>query len=260
MTAALNRTRTRADLRWLSKFFPTVMVVLNNSGISSLWVRTVDLEGRLTLQATYHLLNKPALIVKRAVDLILGSILAVLFTPFYLFIALLIRLDSPGPVLYSQERLGLNGKRINYLKFRTMQLDAEQRLQDLLEHDPQIRLEYETYHKIVLDPRVTRVGRMLRKFSIDELPQLYHVITGEMSLVGPRGYMPSEYPHMGSYAELILQVRPGLTGWWQVMGRHTTTFQQRLQLDEYYLSNWSLWLDFYILLKTGWVVVTGIGA
>ena len=183
-----------------------------------------------------------------------------LFTPFYLLIALLIRLDSPGPVLYSQERIGLNGKRINYLKFRTMQMDAEQRLQYLMEHDPQIRLEYETYHKIALDPRVTRVGRMLRKFSIDELPQLYHVISGEMSLVGPRAYMQSEYPHMGSYTELILQVRPGLTGWWQVMGRHTTTFQQRLQLDEYYLSNWSLWLDFYILLKTGWVVVTGIGA
>lgn len=252
--------QTRADLRWLSKFFPTVMVVLNNSGISSLWVRTVDLEGRLTLQANYHLLNKPALIAKRAVDLILGSILAVLFTPFFLLFALLIRLDTPGPVLYSQERLGLNGRPIKYLKFRTMQLDAEQRLQDLLEQDAQIRLEYETYHKIALDPRVTRVGRVLRKFSIDELPQLYHVLTGEMSLVGPRAYMPSERPQMGSYAELILQVRPGVTGWWQVMGRHTTTFQQRLQLDEYYLSNWSLWLDIYILLKTGWVVVTGIGA
>ena len=101
---------TRADLRWLSKFFPTVMVVLSNSGLSSLWVRTVDLEGRLTLQASYHLLNKPALIVKRAVDLILGTALAVGSAPFLLIIALLIRLDSPGPVVYAQERVGLQGE------------------------------------------------------------------------------------------------------------------------------------------------------
>ncbi len=251
---------SRPDIRWLSKFFPTVMVVLANSGISSLWVRTVDLEGRLTLQANYHLLNKQALIVKRGVDLIFGTLIAVLCTPFFLLIAVLIKLDSPGPAMYTQERLGQHGKRINYLKFRTMQMDADQNLQKLLEGDPQARLEYETYHKLASDPRVTRVGRLLRKFSIDELPQLYHIITGDLSLVGPRAYMPNEHADMGSYAELILQVRPGMTGWWQVMGRHTTTFQQRLQLDEYYLSNWSLWLDIYILLKTGWVVISGIGA
>ena len=250
----------RAELRWLSKFFPTVMVVLSNSGISSLWVRSVDLEGRLTLQASYHLLNKHALIVKRSVDIIFGTLLAILCTPFLLLIALLIKLDSPGPAVYSQERIGLHGKRINYLKFRTMQLNADQRLQELLDEDHRIRKEYETYHKLKRDPRVTSIGRLLRKFSIDELPQLYHVIAGDLSLVGPRAYISNEYEDMGSYAELILQVRPGMTGWWQVMGRHTTTFQQRLQLDEYYLSNWSLWLDIYILLKTGWVVISGIGA
>mgnify|MGYP001032180867 CR=1 FL=1 len=198
--------------------------------------------------------------LKRLFDLGLGSLLAILSAPFMLLILLLIKLDSPGPAVYAQERIGLRGKRIRYLKFRTMRLGAEQLLQELLEKDPQRRLEYETHHKLVRDPRVTRVGRLLRKFSLDELPQLYHVLTGDLSLVGPRAYMPNEYAQMGGYAELILQVRPGLTGWWQVMGRHTTTFQQRLQLDEYYLSNWSLWLDIYILLKTAWVVLSGIGA
>ncbi len=248
------------DLRGLSKFFPTVLVVLANSELGSLWVRTMDLEGRLTLQASYHLLNQRALTLKRSFDLVLGTFLAIICTPIFLVIALLIKLDSPGPVLYTQERIGKNGKRIKYIKFRTMQVNAEQRLDEVLSGNPQSRVEYDRYHKLAQDPRITRVGRFLRKFSLDELPQLYHVVTGELSLVGPRAYMFSEYNDMGNYKDLILQVQPGMTGWWQVMGRQTTTFQQRLELDEYYLSNWSLWLDIYIILKTGWVVITGIGA
>jgi len=162
--------------------------------------------------------------------------------------------------MYVQERIGKGGKRIKYMKFRTMQLNAEQRLDELLSNNPQARVEYNTYHKLTQDPRITRVGKFLRKFSLDELPQLYHVLAGDLSLVGPRAYMNSEYQDMGNYKDLILQVQPGMTGWWQVMGRQTTTFQQRLELDEYYLSNWSLWLDIYILMKTAWVVITGIGA
>jgi exopolysaccharide biosynthesis polyprenyl glycosylphosphotransferase len=248
------------DLRGLSKFFPTILVVLESSQLGSLWVRTVDLEGRLTLQASYHLLNKQALIFKRIFDLILGTLFAIICTPVCLLLALLIKVDSRGPILYVQERIGKNGNRIKYMKFRTMQINAEHRLEELLSNNPQSRLEYETYHKLTHDPRITRVGKLLRKFSLDELPQLFHVVAGDLSLVGPRAYMFSEYPDMGNYKDLILQVQPGMTGWWQVMGRQTTTFQQRLQLDEYYLSNWSLWLDIYILLKTGWVVIRGIGA
>jgi exopolysaccharide biosynthesis polyprenyl glycosylphosphotransferase len=252
--------RSQLDLRWLSKFFPTVLVVLASSELGSLWVRTVDLEGRLTLQASYHLLNKQAIILKRAFDLILGVSFTILCIPLFLLIALLIKLDSRGSIIYTQERIGRDGKLIKYLKFRTMQINAEQRLDELLAKNPQAREEYDTYHKLAQDPRVTRVGKLLRKFSLDELPQLFHVIMGDLSLVGPRAYMFSECPDMGDYQNLILQVQPGMTGWWQVMGRQTTTFQQRLQLDEYYLSNWSLWLDIYILLKTGWVVIKGIGA
>jgi lipopolysaccharide/colanic/teichoic acid biosynthesis glycosyltransferase len=141
-----------------------------------------------------------------------------------------------------------------------MVIDADQRLAELLQMDPQAQREYQAHHKLAHDPRATRVGRILRKFSLDELPQLWHVLKGELSLVGPRAYMPSELQDMGEYADLILKIRPGITGWWQVMGRHSTTFQHRLQLDEYYLSNWSLWLDVYILLKTGWVLLSGHGA
>lgn len=252
--------QTALDLRGLSKFFPTVLVVLANSELGSLWVRTVDLEGRLTLQASYHLLNRQALILKRGFDLVLGTLLSIISIPIFLLISLAIKLDSRGPILFFQERIGRNGKVIKYIKFRTMQMNAEHLLEDLLNNDPEARVEYETYHKLTRDPRVTRIGRLLRKFSLDELPQLFHVLTGDLSLVGPRAYMFSEIPDMGDYKDLILQVQPGMTGWWQVMGRQTTTFHQRLQLDEYYLSNWSLWLDIYTLLKTGWVVITGIGA
>ncbi|MBN2145771.1 MAG: undecaprenyl-phosphate galactose phosphotransferase WbaP [Anaerolineales bacterium] len=254
------RQQTRQRLDWLSKLFPTVLVVLADSPLGSLWVRTMDLEGRLTLRAQYHLLDRKSILLKRAFDIVLGGLLTLLTLPFLLLAILLVRLDSPGPVFHTQERLGLGGKRIRFIKLRTMHVNAEQRLEELLKNDSQARQEYQTYHKLAKDPRVTRIGRLLRKFSLDEWPQIWHVLPGEMSLVGPRAYMASELPDMGGHANLILQIRPGLTGWWQVMGRHNTTFQHRLQLDEYYLSNWSLWLDIYILIKTVWVVISGHGA
>jgi Undecaprenyl-phosphate galactose phosphotransferase WbaP len=249
----------RQAIRWLSNHFRTVLVVPVDSPLGSLWVQTMDLEGRLTLQTHYHLLDRKSTFTKRAFDLVLGSILAILLAPFLLLIALVIKIDSPGPVIYAQKRLGVNGKPFRYLKFRTMIIDADQQLGSLLERDLLAQQEYKQHHKLRRDPRVTRLGRLLRKFSLDELPQLWHVLSGEMSLVGPRAYLSSEYAEMGSYADLIFQIRPGITGWWQVMGRHSTTFKHRLQLDEYYLSNWSLWLDIYILIKTGWVFLSGHG-
>jgi Undecaprenyl-phosphate galactose phosphotransferase WbaP len=243
----------------LSNHFRTVLVVPADSPLGSLWVQTMDLEGRLTLQTQYHLLDRKSTFLKRLFDLALGIIFSVLLVPIMMLIALIIKIDSPGSIIYDQERLGLNGKPFRYLKFRTMIKDAEQQLDALLESNPLAWQEYQQHHKLRRDPRVTRIGRFLRKFSLDELPQLWHVLRGEMSLVGPRAYLSSEYPEMGNYADLIFQIRPGITGWWQVMGRHSTTFQHRLQLDEYYLSNWSLWLDIYILIKTGWVFLSGHG-
>ncbi len=163
-------------------------------------------------------------------------------------------------MFFYQERLGEGFKRFNIIKFRTMTLDAKQRLSELLQKDSGARAEYQKYHKLTNDPRLTRLGKWLRRFSLDELPQLLNVLKGDMSVMGPRAYLPSELNEMGNYAPTILRIKPGLTGWWQVMGRHNTTFEQRLRLDEYYISNWSLWMDFYILLKTVWVVQSGKGA
>ncbi|MEI7989584.1 MAG: sugar transferase [Chloroflexota bacterium] len=210
-------------------------------------------------------LRAPALsdyqrLVKRIFDLVLVLISLPFILPFMILIAAAIYLDDPGTVLFRQKRLGENGKMVTIIKFRTMVIDADKRLCELLQKDSLIREEYEKYHKLAKDPRVTRVGRWLRKYSLDELPQIWNVLMGEMSLVGPRAYMPSERNDIGSYSDTILRIRPGLTGWWQVMGRHLTLFKERLVLDTYYISHWSIWLDLYILMKTVLVVLKGRGA
>jgi Undecaprenyl-phosphate galactose phosphotransferase WbaP len=236
------------------------LVVLDFSPLGSLWVRTMDLEGRLTLKTQYHLLDRKATITKRILDLMIGLILGLIFLPFMGIIALLIVLDSPGPAIYAQERMGRGAKLFPCYKFRTMQVGAEAVLEELLDTNPAANQEYHKYHKLSKDPRITRVGRFLRKFSLDELPQLWNVVSGDLSLVGPRAYMTNECVEMGDYASLILRIAPGLTGWWQVMGRHSTTFDERLHLDEYYLSNWSLWMDAFIIIKTVWILLSGKGA
>jgi Undecaprenyl-phosphate galactose phosphotransferase WbaP len=247
-------------LRWLGERFTSVLVVLDFSPLGSLWVRTIDLEGRLTLKTQYHLLDRKAIVIKRIFDLALGLILSLLMLPVMVIIGMLIVLDSRGPVIYTQQRMGRGGKKFTCYKFRTMHVGAETVLPELLAGNPAASLEYQLYHKLSDDPRVTRVGKLLRKFSLDELPQLWNILTGDVSLVGPRAYMPSEYAAMGEYAPLIQRISPGLTGWWQVMGRHSTTFEERLHLDEYYLSNWSLWMDIFVLIKTWWILLSGRGA
>lgn len=245
--------------RLLAQRYRRVVLVQNYAYFGSLWVEARDLSGKLGLEFHYHLLRPFSRWLKRTVDIVGSTILLIGLSPLLLLLALLIKLDSPGPILFRQKRLGKDFRPFEVLKFRTMVVDAEARLQEILARDPAARAQYEKYHKLESDPRITRVGRWLRKFSLDELPQLLNVLRGEMSLVGPRAYMPSELEAMGSYAEIILRVHPGMTGWWQVQGRHRTTFQQRLQMDEYYISNWSLWMDIFILLKTVWVVISGQG-
>jgi lipopolysaccharide/colanic/teichoic acid biosynthesis glycosyltransferase len=183
----------------------------------------------------------------------------VISLPIFLILAVLVRLDSKGQILYTQKRLGQFGKPFESFKFRTMYDNADAKLQELLAEDPEAQREYEEFHKLANDPRVTPVGKILRRYSLDELPQLINVIKGDMNLIGPRSYLPRELPEMGDYAKIILKVKPGITGWWQVMGRNATSFKERLRLDEYYISNWSIWLDIYIIIKTVWVLVTGQG-
>jgi lipopolysaccharide/colanic/teichoic acid biosynthesis glycosyltransferase len=140
-----------------------------------------------------------------------------------------------------------------------MYYNAEEMLQELLAKDSQASQEYQEFHKLSNDPRVTRLGKFLRRYSLDEMPQFINVLRGDMNLIGPRSYLPRELDEMGDYARIILKVKPGITGWWQVMGRNATSFKERLQLDEYYISNWSIWLDIYILIKTVFVIISGKG-
>jgi Undecaprenyl-phosphate galactose phosphotransferase WbaP len=245
--------------RILNKSFRKVVIFRQEENLGSLWVEPRDLDGQLGLEYQYHLLGGYAQWVKHSLDLSAGLALLILLSPFLTTLCLLIFVDSPGPVFFFQERLGADFKRFKVIKFRTMATDAEQRLIELLQTNSAAAAEYEKYHKLAKDPRTTRLGKWLRKYSLDELPQLWNVLKGEMSLVGPRAYMPSEVSKMGDYTATILRIKPGLTGWWQVTGRHETTFEQRLQMDEYYISNWSLWMDTYILLKTVWVILSGRG-
>lgn len=232
---------------------------MGNSPLSSLDVRIVDIEGHPAIHAQYNLLNPFFQIIKRIADLLICFITLIFSFLLFLGIALAIRFEFPGPVVFIQKRMGKNGQLFDCFKFRTMVVDAEFKLEDLLQSDERIREEFRKHHKIRNDPRLTSVGKFLRKSSLDELPQIINVIHGNMSLVGPRAYLPSELNRMGDYAKVINRVRPGLTGWWQVMGRHEVTFEKRLQLDEYYISNFSLWMDVYIFIKTIWVVISGSG-
>jgi lipopolysaccharide/colanic/teichoic acid biosynthesis glycosyltransferase len=173
-----------------------------------------------------------------------------LVLPFLLVICLLVKMDSPGPVLYTAKRMGKDEKLFSCLKFRTMAPDAEAELQRMLEKNPGMREEYLTYHKLRDDPRVTRVGRFLRKTSLDELPQLWNVLRGEMSLAGPRPYLPRESEEIGDSQDEVLRVHPGMTGPWQVAGRSHTSFKERVQMDANYVRDWSVWLDLILLART----------
>jgi Undecaprenyl-phosphate galactose phosphotransferase WbaP len=193
-------------------------------------------------------------------DILLVLVCGLPALPMAVVIALVIRLDSPGCVLYGHKRIGWQGREIKIWKFRTMVNDAEAVLADILAKDPAARQEWETTRKIKADPRVTRAGRLLRQTSLDELPQLWNVLKGEMSLVGPRPIVAEEIRHYCEGFQLYSQVRPGLTGLWQASGRNNLDYAYRVRLDEYYIRNWSIWLDIYILLRTVWALFRREGA
>jgi lipopolysaccharide/colanic/teichoic acid biosynthesis glycosyltransferase len=190
-------------------------------------------------------------------DFLLAALGLLLLWPVFLLLALAIRLDSPGPAFYRQTRLGRLGRPFTLLKFRSMRLDADRQLGALLETDPGFRFAWERDQKLPHDPRCTPLGAFLRRYSLDELPQLWNVLRGEMSLVGPRPILPDQRLPYGLFFDRYASLRPGLTGLWQVMGRNRISFAGRVFLDQLYISRRSLALDTYILLRTTWVVLTG---
>jgi exopolysaccharide biosynthesis polyprenyl glycosylphosphotransferase len=195
------------------------------------------------------------LLVKRVVDLLVASVVLLITLPLLLIIALAVRLTSPGPILFLQERCGLNGRKFRCYKFRSMSVDAEQRKAEVIHLSAR-----QTATKIPNDPRLTSIGRFLRKFSLDELPQLINVIRGEMSLVGPRPAIPSEVAQYERWQRRRLRMRPGLTCLWALNGRDQVDFETWMRLDLEYIDNWSLSLDWRILLRTIPHVLTGKGA
>lgn len=183
-------------------------------------------------------------------DRTLAVLASVALLPFFVLVPILIKLTSKGPVFYRQDRLGRNGRRIRVWKFRSMYADADERLQSILAADPVRRAEWERNFKLVDDPRVTPLGRFLRKTSIDEFPQLFNVFAGDMALVGPRPIVEREVPLYGTSYEIFSSVQPGITGLWQVSGRSETDYARRIALDVHYVLNWSPWLDIWILFRT----------
>lgn len=186
--------------------------------------------------------------IKRTLDLALSITALLFFAPLMIVIA--IAVGMTGPILFSQDRIGRNGQLFRCHKFRTMAIDAEQRLADLLANDPEARREWDTMRKLTRDPRITPLGRFLRLSSLDELPQLINVLLGDMSAVGPRPIVPSEAIMYNHYIRDYCRVRPGLTGLWQVSGRNGTTYRRRVALDVYYSRNAKLAMDFKIIFKT----------
>jgi exopolysaccharide production protein ExoY len=219
--------------------------------------------NRATTRGRY--LNKDAgLTLKRAIDISGAILLLILVAPLFLIVALTISIKGgPGPIIYRQERIGRAGRRFLCLKFRTMHSDAEDALRDLLAQDPHAKAEWERTQKLTRDPRVSQIGHVLRTTSLDELPQLWNVLRGDMSLVGPRpvtsGEMRKWYEVLGG-AAAYKTVRPGITGLWQVSGRNRTTYESRVALDRHYVENLSLRNDTIILFRTFGAVIRRVGA
>lgn len=192
---------------------------------------------------------------KRIFDLVFASLVLAIFSPLYLILMVLIALNSPGPIFYVQKRIGKNYQAFKCIKFRTMVNDAEQELVTIMEGSEQIRQEFQESFKLKQDPRITKMGQFLRLTSLDELPQFWNVLKGEMSVVGPRPLVPEELPKYGRRINTVLQVKPGITGLWQVSGRNDIPYPKRVQIDVYYANSHNWQMDLWIIYKTIGVVL-----
>ncbi|HBX6949738.1 TPA: sugar transferase [Klebsiella pneumoniae] len=197
---------------------------------------------------------------KRCFDYLVSALLIVIVSPVILFVAVVIKITSKGPVLYCQKRVGKYGKEFNMYKFRTMVINAEAILQDKINKDADFRAEWEKYQSVARDPRITKIGKILRRTSLDELPQLLNVLKGDMSLVGARPITADQIKMFNEGFSYYILSRPGLTGLYQVNGRNNLTFEQRIEIDTKYIKEKNFILDIMILLKTFRVVISGDGA
>lgn len=213
-------------------------------------VEIVFIEDTPILKIKDVLISGTTARLKRLIDFMLSLFLIIILSPLLVLISILIKITSPGPILFKHKRLGLNGKLIDVYKFRTMVVNAQEVLEKILSENPDLKKEYEETFKLKDDPRMTKIGKILRKTSLDELPQLFNVIKGDMSLVGPRPIVLEEINMYKEHGKYLLRVLPGVTGLWQVSGRNNVDYEERIKMDMQYIMNWNLWLDLNILFKT----------
>lgn len=253
-------------LGWLifriHKLVEQVLLIPNLSGapLGTVVASAPFFNRLLILQTRNCLAERPNIILKAVFDYVLTLAGTLALLPFLFLIGLIVRLDSSGPAIYSGERLGQGGRLFKCYKFRSMYDSSDSLLDTYFEEHPEHKEHWETYHKLEHDPRVTRVGAFLRRTSLDELPQLFNVLLGDMSLVGPRPYLPWEERDMGEFRDTVLLAKPGITGYWQVSGRSAVSFDERVQMDCWYVANWNVWLDVVMLFKTVKVVLFRKGA
>jgi len=240
--------------------FSHVMIMPDMRRAGSLGAEAREFCQQLTLEVRKDLLLRGPRLVKRLIDIVLALAMGVVTLPLILLTVVLIRRESAGPAFYSHPRIGRGQRVIRVWKFRTMVLDGDRVLGQYLSQNPKAAAEWGAKQKLRDDPRVTRIGRLLRRTSLDELPQLWNILKGEMSMVGPRPIVQSEVDRYGECFSLYTQVSPGLTGLWQVSGRNDTSYAERVGLDAYYVRNWSVWLDIYLLARTATAVIEGRGA
>jgi len=245
----------RTVLRRAEARFTKTIILHESLNYGNQWTRPVEMGHHLGLEIVQRLLDIRLLAAKRCVDLLLTALLLVLLAPLLALISLSIVITNPGPVFFRHNRLGRGAKPFKAWKFRTMVQNADAELARVLDADPALRAEWEATHKLAHDPRIIPVGAFLRRTSLDELPQLFNVLLGQMSLIGPRPIVTAELAKYGEAYEMVSRVRPGMTGLWQVSGRSSLPYEARVELDTYYIKNWSFWLDLYIMLKTPWAVL-----
>ncbi|NET56458.1 MAG: sugar transferase [Symploca sp. SIO2E6] len=196
---------------------------------------------------------------KRLFDVVFSLSILILFFPVYLVLTVLIAFNSPGPVFYVQERVGKDYNRFGCIKFRTMVTNADEMLLDMMADSPDLREEFEDNFKLKQDPRITKIGKFLRYTSLDEFPQFWNVLKGDMSVVGPRPLVPEELPKYGHHMDKVLTIRPGITGLWQVSGRNDIPYQRRVQMDVYYVNFKNFWMDIWLIVKTIGVIISPKG-
>ena len=250
----------KEDLSSIMKSFRYTIVISKHQTNFTFTQHLKDIAGIIGFSSTHNLTFNHNLFFKRFLDLFIILLFSPIIIPIMLILAILTKLTSKGPIFYGHPRVGKNGKPFKCWKFRSMCINSQEILKEILETNPQMRAEWEKDHKFVNDPRVTKFGKFLRKTSLDELPQLINILLGDMSFIGPRPVTEEELFKYGEFKDYVLSVSPGLSGMWQVSGRSDTGYEERISFDTYYIQNWSIWLDIWILIKTVWVVLNHKGA